>query len=232
MRLDFEWIADMLAELDVLVSAATLRRSEVRGRLVYDAAMAARRNGGTGDGALEPIATYFAGMLSDAGCPRGWLEEALRRMEARQVSDAYLWARPMEGAREAMDALLAGGVRLACISNSDGRAEAHLERYGLREGLEFVVDSAVVGVEKPDPRIFALALGRLGVAPERALYVGDFRSIDERGALAAGMHSVLLDPWGTYARGGTGTVASPRELPAYVEHRFAITPPARSPGRS
>ena len=99
-------------------------------------------------------------------------------------------------------------------------------RYGVREGLEFVIDSQDVGIEKPDPRIFDLALGRLGVDPERALYVGDIRSVDEVGSHAAGMQFVLLDPDGTYAGDGAAAIPTIADLPAYVAGTF-LTPASR-----
>ena len=49
-----------------------------------------------------------------------------------------------------------------------------------------MIDSALVGVEKPDPAIFRAALEALGVAPEEALYVGDLYEVDVVGARAAG----------------------------------------------
>jgi putative hydrolase of the HAD superfamily len=220
VRLDFEWIAAMLGELGVAAMADALRHGELRGRLAYDAAV------GSSGGALPATATYFGPMLLAAGCPDALLGEALRRMDERQRSDAFLWAKPMEGAREAMDALLGMGLRLACVSNSDGRADAHLLRYGLRRGLEFVVDSAIVGIEKPDSRIFRLALEKLGVTPERALYVGDLVSVDAAGSRAAGMHVVLLDPWGTYAK-SSPAIAGIDQLPAFVEQHF-LTPSLRT----
>jgi putative hydrolase of the HAD superfamily len=128
----------------------------------------------------------------------------------------------MEGARGAVDALAARGLRLACVSNSDGRAELHLVDTGMRAGLEFVVDSQLVGVEKPNPEIFRIALRRLGVAPERALYVGDIRCVDERGSRAAGMQFVLIDPYGDYGGPETPSIASIAELPRYVEDRFDV----------
>ena len=159
-------------------------------------------------------------MLRAVGCPDGLVAGGIERMHARQRSDAFLWARPMEGAREALDALARMGLRLACVSNSDGRAEAHLVRCGVREGLEFVIDSQDVGIEKPDPRIFALALGQLAVDASRALYVGDLQSVDERGSRAAGMPFVLLDPDGTYARPGVAGIPTIADLPAYVAGAF------------
>src|SRR5439155_26572101 len=86
------------------------------------------------------------------------------------------------------------GARAAAISNSNGSAETLLASVGLGPYLDFVVDSGEVGVEKPNPRIFELALARAGVAAAEAAYIGDFYSIDVRGAAAAGLRAVLLDP--------------------------------------
>jgi putative hydrolase of the HAD superfamily len=128
----------------------------------------------------------------------------------------------MEGARAALDGVAALGLRRAVVSNSDGRAERHLTDCGMREGLEFVVDSQIEGVEKPDPRIFRIALDRLGVAAARALYVGDIRSVDEAGARAAGMHFVLIDPYGDYAEDRANSIATMARLPGWVSDRFSV----------
>jgi putative hydrolase of the HAD superfamily len=56
-----------------------------------------------------------------------------------------------------------------------------------------------VGVEKPDARIFQLALQQAGLGAGEAVYVGDLYSIDVLGARGAGLTAVLLDPgagWG------------------------------------
>jgi putative hydrolase of the HAD superfamily len=60
------------------------------------------------------------------------------------------------------------------------------------------VDSGAVGIEKPDPRIFAMALALADVAPDEALYVGDLYPVDVVGARRAGLEPVLLDPLGRY----------------------------------
>ncbi len=60
------------------------------------------------------------------------------------------------------------------------------------------MDSAIVGFEKPDPRIFEHALAAIGAAPERAAHVGDLYHADVTGARAAGVHPVLLDPFGDW----------------------------------
>ena len=191
VRLDFEWLSEMLGELGVRASADELRAAEIAGRRRYDEfAGRVPRAPAAGLhpvlGSVGPGEAYFAAMLEAAGCRHPLLEEALERVRERRTPPNFLWARPMEGARHALDALGAMGVRLACISNSDGRAEQHLVDCGVRDGLEFVIDSQLVGLEKPDPRIFRLALERLGVRAARTLHVGD-SDVDRDGARAGGV---------------------------------------------
>jgi putative hydrolase of the HAD superfamily len=139
----------------------------------------------------------------------------------------------MEGARAAIDGLAALGLARAVVSNSDGRAEQHLRDCEVLDGLAFVVDSHLVGVEKPDPGIFRIALERLGVAPSRAIFVGDILSIDQAGARQAGLHFVLIDPYGDYAPPGVATIPGIAELPRWLAANFDIraggTAPAGPP---
>jgi len=91
-----------------------------------------------------------------------------------------------------LDALKKLGVRLGVISDwGDGLTEL-LHGLGLSTYFDFVVCSAVVGVAKPDPTIFRLALARAGVPPERAIYVGDAYPLDVIGARAAGIAPILM----------------------------------------
>lgn len=229
VRIDYEWMSTMLAELGVHASVDEVRRAEVHGRRRYDAAAGTTpRTPALGLhpplGSVGPTHAYFAGIFEAAGCRHPLLEEAVERTYARQTPPDFLWCRPMEGARHALDALAAMGMRACCVSNSDGRAEAILEHCGTRAGLEFVVDSQVVGVEKPDPRIFGIALARLGLPAERTVYVGDILSVDSAGARGAGMHFVLIDPVGDYAPPGHLAVRRLEELPALLASRFTLVP--------
>lgn len=224
VRLDFEWMSEAILGPDAAPDAETLRRAEIEGRRRYDASAGHLQRAGEPYpplGTRGDIRAYFLGMLEEAGVPERAREVVLERYLARQ-SGPGLWTRPMEGARLALDGVAALGLRCAVVSNSDGRAEWHLEHCGVREGIEFVVDSHLVGVEKPDPRIFMIALDRLGVAAERALYVGDIRSVDEAGAREAGMHFVLLDPWGDYGNGSVEAIASIARLPEWVSGKFSV----------
>jgi len=97
---------------------------------------------------------------------------------------------------EVLAALKEQGLRLGVISNWDERLPPLLEGLGIGFFFDAVVVSAEVGVEKPDRRIFAAALSRLGVAPGAALHVGDSPLEDVEGAIAAGMEAVRLDRTG------------------------------------
>ena len=109
-----------------------------------------------------------------------------------------LWRMVMPGVPEALERMKQQGLTLAVISNSDGTCAQSLEAAGLLRYMNVVIDSAEVGVEKPDPRIFEIALARCGADPQRALYIGDLYHADVVGARGAGLHALLLDPYGDW----------------------------------
>jgi HAD superfamily hydrolase (TIGR01509 family) len=147
------------------------------------------------DAARRP--SYFAIVLEAVGVPQEATARVLDVLEGHNRARC-LW-RVMEPDTPAvLDALRARGFRLGVVSNADGRVEADLARSGLGARFATIVDSHVVGVEKPDPAIFRIALARLGAAPETTLYVGDVFAIDVLGARRAGLAAALIDPLGRY----------------------------------
>ncbi len=75
-------------------------------------------------------------------------------------------------ARPVLDALYAR-FPMVLVSNFYGNVEAVLEDFGLRRYFRDIIESAVVGVRKPDPRIFAMGVEALGLKPSQVLVVGD-----------------------------------------------------------
>lgn len=121
--------------------------------------------------------------------------EELASSLAAEHGKKHLWCVPNPDAAPVLERLKGEGIRLAAISNSpDGSVENMVRALGVEGYLEFALDSQRVGYAKPDPRIFAEAVGRLGVGPREAVYVGDSYSQDVAGARGAGLHSVLYDP--------------------------------------
>jgi HAD superfamily hydrolase (TIGR01662 family) len=158
---------------------------------------------------------YFQVLFRACGVP----EEHLGRVGERVRElhrERHLWTFMDPATPAALDRLRDAGYRLAVISNADGRVEGLIQGVGIRDRFEFVMDSELEGVEKPDPEIFLRACHRMGVAPSEALYVGDLYPVDVLGARKVGMHAVLVDPLGRlmYPVDRLPDVAA---LPAYLE---------------
>jgi HAD superfamily hydrolase (TIGR01509 family) len=125
------------------------------------------------------------------------------------------WSVILPGTREAL-LRLAQKYRLGVISNADGKIAQVLDRCGITDCFEVIIDSGIVGFEKPHPVIFAAALRAMGTAPSESLYVGDIYSVDYLGAKAAGMEAILMDVCGAYRETGSARVESLEEL----EHKM------------
>ena len=141
--------------------------------------------------------------------------EAARAVECTRVlwrehRTFNLWRKVPDGLREAVVALRGRGVPVVVVSNSEGQLQALFDKLGLADTFDHVIDSHHVGVEKPDPRIFTLALERFGVAPAAALHLGDTYATDVVGARAAGLQLALIDPFGHYAGRYSGCAAGCR----------------------
>ena len=95
--------------------------------------------------------------------------------------------------RPVLEELRAGGTELGVISNFESWLEELLAQLDLTGFFPVRVVSGLEGVEKPDPAIFRLALGRIGLAPEETVYVGDAPDFDVEPAAALGMFPVLID---------------------------------------
>lgn len=91
--------------------------------------------------------------------------------------------------------------RLAVVTNTHAPdlVPGHLRRMGLDGAFDAVITSVEVGRRKPHPAIYAAALARMGVEPQRCVFVGDTHGPDYVGPRAAGMSARLIDPAGRYA---------------------------------
>jgi putative hydrolase of the HAD superfamily len=164
-------------------------------------------------GSVEPARFDRAFYASDdalvGAIPRDLsLEETVRRLAAGLARElaADPDAAERAGARFLRDSAarldasarllskLAERYRLGIVSNFYGNLEAVCASAGLSPHISVVVDSAVAGFEKPDPRIFRVALEALEARPEDAVFVGDSMPRDMEGARRLGMAHVWLAP--------------------------------------
>ncbi len=123
--------------------------------------------------------------------------DIIAETKARKLPQG-LWTFTYPVVRETLHRLQTAGFRMAAISNSDGTVEQQLRDVGLAGYFHRVFDSAVVGVEKPDSKIFHVALAELGLEPDACIYVGDVFMLDVQGANRAGLRAVHIDNSGLY----------------------------------
>lgn len=139
------------------------------------------------------------------------------KIVVKRFQDIRTWSKILPETIPTLKGLKSAGYFLAAISNSDGSVESELQRAGLCEYLEFVIDSAKVGVEKPHPEIFQIALNRAGIVPQEAIYVGDTYPTDIGGAQLAGLRGVLMDRIGAYPDAACPRITSLSQLSGVLE---------------
>ncbi len=112
--------------------------------------------------------------------------------------------------------LAAAGMTLGVVSNFEEWLERLLDRLRVTRYFAVRVISGAVGVEKPDPAIFRLALERAGVPAEASVYVGDNPAFDVEPAAAVGMFPVLIDRRGRHPDAPGVRITTMGELPAVL----------------
>jgi putative hydrolase of the HAD superfamily len=119
------------------------------------------------------------------------------RREMAAVLETDFWANYSAHARLFPDALSvlhglhARGLKLGLVTNGSVTAqEPVIARLGLATVLDVILVSEREGVRKPQPEIFARALGALGVLPAEAWFVGDHPTVDIEAAAGAGLTAV------------------------------------------
>jgi putative hydrolase of the HAD superfamily len=208
-------VAAALAREGVTVEAAALAAAEPGVKRALDTRERIRA---TTDAAR--VFPYLELVLEGAGvAPSRGTEAALA--ELRAYHDRHnLWESVPPDVIPALTRVRAAGLQLAVVSNANGTLRAVLERLGLAPFFRTVLDSREEGVEKPDPRIFEIALARCGARPQATVHVGDFYHVDVEGARAAGLRAVLLDAAGLYSGFDCPRVSSLSTLAeALTQHR-------------
>jgi len=117
-----------------------------------------------------------------------------------------------EDVRRTLPLLKQAGYILGVISNRDQPFQQLLHEHGIGEYFDFSLAAGEVQVWKPDPGLFVHALGRVGLTPADAIYVGDNYYADVVGSRRAGLKPVLYDPQGIFPDPDCTTIKSFDEL--------------------
>lgn len=212
LDLDYAYLRRLLAARAHSVEGQALAEAEALARMEIDRRV---RAGGRGS---EAWRDYFRVLLRAVEAPVESCEEIIDAL-AEAHAKFGIWTVAIAGAVDAVRALKQSGYRIGVVSNAEGRVERDLTSAGFGGLFETVVDSHHVGVEKPDPAIFRIALERMSATPESAVFLGDVPAIDVAGARAAGITPLLLDRFGLYEAPGVPTLRALEDLPAWLAER-------------
>jgi FMN phosphatase YigB (HAD superfamily) len=147
---------------------------------------------------------------------------------ALRARTAARWHHPPESlypdALPCLERLRRAGYRIGIIANQEPSVLDALKRDGLDRLVDVWAVSGVLGVEKPDPRIFQMALAMAGVPATRAAHIGNRLDTDVRPAKAAGLRAVWVlrgeappCPAPEQLAEADGWVRSLAELPSLLE---------------
>jgi putative hydrolase of the HAD superfamily len=202
-----ERIHQPLTERGITAEAEHLRDLECRTKNKFDGMMTAS---GSTDHSFWWM--FYSQLLSELKIE----DELLRDQLVASIRKSANWDIIRPGTEERLNEI-AERYELAVISNADGSIEEVLTRCGIARCFRTITDSGLVGLEKPHPEIFRLALESMNATPQESLYVGDVYSVDYLGATSAGMQAVLMDVPGAYGDSGAPSVKDLVELQLVLE---------------
>ncbi len=155
----------------------------------------------------------------------GFLVDLMATTDARRLAEGLLKLlsstagyAPFDDAIPTLKRLRAKGYRLGIISNWEAWLPTLLRDCDLAPFFQHVVISGVCGVEKPDARIYTLAMEEGGYQPGEVIYVGDRPAHDVIPAKQTGLIPILIDRGDRYRQhDATSRIGSLSELPAVLE---------------
>jgi len=210
LDLDYAYLLRLIQAKNLEVTQQSLARAESLAREEIDRHV---RDGGTVGDAWRD---YFHFILGQAEVPPEHREGIIDSLwEANER--VGLWTVAITGGPDAVARIKQAGYRVGVVSNAEGHVARDLDSAGYKGLFETVVDSHLVGVQKPDPRIFEIALEKMKVSPGSAVFVGDVPAVDVAGARAAGITPILVDPHELHQEKKLLRIASITELPELLE---------------
>ena len=212
-------VSDALRNHGVEVTAAQLATAEPHAMKALDDATVV---GSTDDRARGWL--YFDLVLRHAGLTLSAATDAALQDLREYHRHQNLWEHVEPDIVPALEALRGMGLRLVVVSNANGTLRHLFDRLGLARRVDHMLDSHEWGVEKPDPKLFQLALEESGAAASTTVHVGDLYQVDIVGARRAGLaDAVLFDVADLYTGADCPRVRRLGELASWVDRRGSVT---------
>lgn len=206
-------VADALVRHGADVTAAKLADAEQKATFDIDNASTIGATDDRQRGWLYfNLVLHHAGVKQNAGT-----DAALAELREYHRTD-NLWEHVEDDVAPALAALKERRLKLVVVSNANGRLRHLFDRVALTKWFDHILDSHEWGVEKPDPRLFQLALEESRADASRTVHVGDLYHVDVLGARRAGLRgAILFDMKGLYSDVDCPRVASMDALVEWID---------------
>ena len=198
VSMDYEWLKDELMRCGVSCELQELRRAEAAARPMVSSELERLKSTENQGTSFFYMRSILKGLKSTSSMSDKGLDDIINDLYKTLRAPGMiqrLWSNIIPGVPEALESLKEMGLKLVVVSNSNGTVEEILNKVGLGRYFSMVVDSHIVGFEKPDPRLFYHALKLSEAEPETTIHIGDLYHVDVIGARSAGLHAALLDPF-------------------------------------
>jgi HAD superfamily hydrolase (TIGR01549 family) len=204
---DHDWIASHLRAQGMAMDPLQVEKAEGPARQHIAPLIAARSPH------VDLWEIYFSALFRGLGVAEARIPQLVRDCWERH-DEVGLFRSVRAGTPETLAELKGRGYRVGVVSNAEGNIPGLMDQVGLTPLLDVIIDSGIVGVEKPDPAIWNLALEPLALQPAEAAHVGDILEVDVQGAAKAGLTPILFDPLGLYP---TAQVRRLEAIPGILE---------------
>lgn len=187
LELDHACLARRLEERGVTLDAERARLETPGAWVAYGEA---KRNGLLGQDAW---CTFMRTLLERSGLDTTAANHLATWLWGEQPK-VNLWRKPIPGMFELALDIRRRDIPIGVVSNSEGKLAELTAELGHASTFRVIADSGVLGIEKPDPRIFQFAAERLNVATSDIVHIGDSWEADIVGALAANARAIWFQP--------------------------------------
>lgn len=201
LSMDFSWIKEELEKLGIKSEIDEIKRAEAAARPVLSSEIERLKSTENRNTSVFYMSSILNKLPATSDLNEEKRDEIIHALVISLQAPGRLrqfWGNLIPGVKQALDILKDKGIRLAVVSNSNGMIEEIISGLHIREYFENVFDSHIVGYEKPDRRLFMHALEKSNADPERTIHIGDLYHVDVLGAWSAGIHALLLDPFGDW----------------------------------
>jgi HAD superfamily hydrolase (TIGR01509 family) len=202
LSMDYAWIKDELLGMGIQCNVNELKRAEAAARPLLSSALEKLKSTENKKTSVFYMGSMLKKLPATSQLPENELIKIIEALLQNLQSPGWtkrFWSNLIPGAQDALEILKDNGLRLTVVSNSNGIIEEIMSDLGIRTYFNKIIDSHYVGFEKPDQRLFKHALDISGADPAYTLHIGDLYHVDVIGAWSAGVHALLLDPYGDWA---------------------------------